>query len=58
MFSPRNLMNKLDRLMMAITFAEAGEPDIALEIMKEKQKRKDRKTLRFEKVERRPELRV
>jgi len=58
MFSPKSLLNKLDRWMVAITFAEAGERETALEVMKEKRKRKNRYRLELKKVEGRPELRV
>ena len=33
MFSIKNLINKFDRMMAAITFAEAGERESALDIL-------------------------
>ena len=36
MFNLKNIIYKFERLMTAVTFAEAGETDSALEIMKEK----------------------
>jgi hypothetical protein len=39
----KDRINKFDRLMAAVTFAEAGEPETALEIMIQKLKKKKRK---------------
>jgi hypothetical protein len=39
----KRLTKKLEKFMMAITFAEAGEHDTAREIMKEEQKRHDKR---------------
>jgi hypothetical protein len=48
--------NWLDKIMMAITFAEAGEADTARDILNQKQQRP---ALRVRKeTDRRPELRV
>jgi len=39
----KRLTKKLEKFMMAITFAEAGEHDTAREIMKEEEKRYDKR---------------
>lgn len=39
----KRLTNKLEKIMMAITFAEAGEHDTARKIMKEEEKRDDKR---------------
>jgi hypothetical protein len=39
----KRLTKKLEKFMMAITFAEAGEHDTAREIMKEEEKRHDKR---------------
>jgi hypothetical protein len=36
MFNPKNMIYKFERLMTAVTFAEAGETNTARGIMKEK----------------------
>jgi hypothetical protein len=36
MFNLKNIIYKFERLMTAVTFAEAGQRDTALEIMHEK----------------------
>ena len=61
MFSFKDLINTVDRWMAAITFAEAGEDETALEILhdkpeREKQQRTEIRTPRRE--EKRPELRL
>jgi hypothetical protein len=48
--------NRLDKIMMAITFAEAGEADTARDILNQKQQRP---ALRVRKeTQNRPQLRV
>ncbi|MBU0681960.1 MAG: hypothetical protein KKD73_11130 [Proteobacteria bacterium] len=46
-----------DRFMMAITFAEAGEPDTAVEMLNRKTS-DNQKDSRLRKTTQRPELRV
>ena len=44
MFNLRNLINKFDRMMAAITFAEAGESEKALDILYDQpEKKKERR---------------
>jgi hypothetical protein len=50
-------LNLWDRIMMAITFAEAGEAKTAIEMLDNKTK-EQRPEVRVRKSERRPELRV
>jgi len=50
-------LNVWDRIMMAITFAEAGEAKTAIELLDNKTKEKRPET-RARKSEQRPELRV
>lgn len=50
-------LNLWDRIMMAITFAEAGEAKTAIELLDSKTKEKRQET-RVRKSEQRPELRV
>lgn len=58
MFRLRERINRFDRLMMAITFAEAGERETALKVMNRKQRTK-RTGLRVRKrAVQRPVLRV
>ena len=61
MFNLKDRINRFDRLMAAITFAEAGERETALEEMgkkpkKEKQKRIGSRIKRRE--NRRPDMRM
>ncbi len=61
MFSFKDLINTVDRWMAAITFAQAGENETALEILhdkpeRDKQKRTGVRTPRPE--DQRPELRM
>jgi hypothetical protein len=61
MFNLKNLMNTFDRIMAAITFAEAGEREKALDILYDQPKQKKKKQIRS-RIERqeetRPRLRV
>ena len=50
-------LNLWDRIMMAITFAEAGEEETAMELLDQKTKEKRPET-RARKSVQRPELRV
>ncbi len=50
-------LNLWDRIMMAITFAEAGEEKTAIELLDNKT-RERRPETRVRKTEQRPELRV
>jgi hypothetical protein len=44
MFNFRNLINKFDRIMVAISFAEAGESEKALDILYDQpEKKKERR---------------
>jgi hypothetical protein len=61
MFKIKDRINKFDRLMAAISFAEAGEREIAMEVMgpdleKKKQKRPGLKIKRQEHS--RPDMRI
>jgi len=46
MFGNKIRLNAFDRLMMAVAFAEAGEPETALEVANEKPVKKNRKQRR------------
>jgi hypothetical protein len=50
-------LNLWDRIMMAITFAEAGEAETAVKMLDKKTSEKRPET-RIRKTEQRPELRV
>ena len=52
-----NRLNLWDRIMTAITFAEAGEAETAIEFL-EKKTNEQRPETRIRKNEQRPELRV
>ena len=43
MFNLKNIINKFERLMTAVTFAEAGQRDTALKFMNEKPVNRSRK---------------
>ena len=61
MMNLRSTLNKFDQLMAAVTFAEAGESQTALEIMNQKPRKENRNHLRSKlrkRAERRPRLRV
>lgn len=61
MFNLKDLMNKFDRIMSAVTFAEAGEREKALDILYEKtDQQKDRRvgSRVTRQEETRPRLRV
>jgi len=53
----KNRLNRWDRIMMAITFAEAGEFETAREIMDQRARKQQEAQLRKE-SERRPEVRL
>ena len=53
----KNTLNAWDRVMMAISFAEAGEAETAVEVMNQQPTQKTQKR-RDSRVERRPELRL
>ena len=61
MFRIGDQINKFDRLMAAITFAEADEREMAMEVMSEDLKKKKRKRIGA-KIKRReksrPDLRI
>ena len=50
-------LNLWDRIMMAITFAEAGEAETAVQLL-DKKTNEQRQETRIRKTEQRPELRV
>jgi hypothetical protein len=59
MFDARRWMDRLERLMIAITFAEAGQREMALGILNEKPKKRRWNANRAKKnAEQRPVLRV
>ena len=58
MFLTGNRINKFDQLMMAITFAEAGEREMALSIITRKKKKKRSGLKVRRRVEQRPVLRA
>jgi hypothetical protein len=57
MDTTNNRISAWDRIMMAITFAEAGEHDTARELLSNKQK-EQRPESRSRKSEQRPEIRA
>jgi len=60
MFNLKSIIYKFERLMTAVTFAEAGQSDTALEIMKERPVgRSNRKAAKvINRVDQRPVLRA
>lgn len=60
MFNLKNIIYKFEKLMTAVTFAEAGQKDTALEIMNERPaKRSKRQTEKVKnRIDQRPVLRA
>ena len=58
MFPSGDRINKFDQLMMAITFAEAGEREMALSIIARKKKKKRSGLKVRRRLEQRPVLRA
>ena len=61
MFNQKNIINKFERLMTAVTFAEAGQRDTALKFMNEKpvNRRSKRKSEKAKnRIDQRPVLRA
>jgi len=60
MFNLKNIISKFEKLMTAVTFAEAGQRDTALEIMNERPvNRSKRKTDKVRnRIDQRPVLRA
>ncbi len=56
----KNLVDTFERFMLAVTFAEAGDQETALKIMKEKPTNRRKRVVRNVRkhVDRRPVLRV
>ena len=57
MSTKKNLLNAWDRIMAAITFAEANEPEIAREMLNP-DRQEQRPDNRARKADQRPELRA
>jgi predicted ATPase len=58
MFNAKKWIDALDRWMIAITFAEAGQREMALNVLNEKPKKKRVVTRARKHVEQRPVLRM
>lgn len=58
MFRIKGRINRFDRLMMAVTFAEAGEQEMATDMMNRKPKRKGTGLKIRKRTVQRPVLRV
>jgi len=60
MFNLKNIIYKFEKLMTAVTFAEAGQQDTALEIMNEKPANRSKRQAERPKnrIDRRPVLRA
>ena len=59
MKTSKRILNAFDRIMVAVTFAEAGEPGEARKIMNNKPEKQQEKKATLEKrEERRPTMRV
>lgn len=59
MFKTRKWMERFDRWMVAVTFAEAGQREMALDALNEKPARRQRNARRVRNnAEQRPVLRV
>lgn len=59
MFGKKTRVNRFDRWMMAVTFAEAGDPKTALDAVNQRPKAKNRKQIRRKikrRVDERPAL--
>ena len=54
----KRLAKKLEKMMMAITFAEAGEHDTARKIMEEEEKRHDKRDTTRPSVRPQPRIRA
>ena len=61
MINLRSIIKRFDRLMAAVTFAEAGESKTALEIMSQRPRKEGRNRLQStlrKRTEKRPRLRI
>ena len=58
MFNAKKWIDTLDRWMVAITFAEAGEREMALSVLNEKSRKKRVVSRTRKHVEQRPVLRM
>ena len=60
MFTLKNIIYKFEKLMTAVTFAEAGQSDSALEIMRERPVNRTKRTAEKvrNRIDRRPVLRA
>jgi len=60
MFNLKSIIYKFEKLMTAVTFAEAGQSDTALEIMKERPVNKSKRNAKKvrNRIDQRPVLRA
>jgi hypothetical protein len=58
MFNTKKWIDKIDRWMIAITFAEAGEREMALDVLDKKPKKKRAVSRVGKHIEQRPVLRM